>query len=554
LVGCELTSISRSNTAWGFEWLLVLGVAAAIFFSVLNLTSWCGARCSSFVQRERIVLALASGCLAALGFWMVSFGSLPLIGYSIVPVDGWASGPSFMFWAVTFAALLVGILFLLFDLRHKGPLIQVWACHLVIYAILVFEIVYSSARTPPANLVHVVAIGMMVLSSAVISHLNRIEPKPVAGAFIGFLGCIGLFLLPNNAAVIAAERTSILFHLQGISAKHRSVGIPDRSCLRQVDLGEARNNGSEVRGMVVLVIDALRHDVVGSVHQSGTPITPNLDRLSEGAVVFDRAFTAQPTTGGFFRSFGSGSYAQEGGSLGKTLAENDVPFHVIAAHKNVFDSLGQDIVKIPLPSFDHRFDLTSPIVSELAQQQLEILASRFVLLVHYYDPHQYYVPNPIYDFGRSKWNRYLAEVAWTDHHIGSLLKLLPDDVALLVVSDHGEEFREHGYYHHGNRVYNESAQIVALLKAPDTVPQVVSHPVSSIDFAPTILSLLGITIPNNMTGIRLPHAYEGRCVWIKGAEREGVVKDGWKRIWNHRSRTIECYDLDSDPAETTNEC
>ena len=73
-----------------------------------------------------------------------------------------------------------------------------------------------------------------------------------------------------------------------------------------------------------------------------------------------------------------------------------------------------------------------------------------------------------------------------------------DNTMIVLVSDHGEEFNEHGGFWHGTTLYNEVLHIPLLIKpAKGETPVGLRMPwqVRSIDIAPTITAALGIT-PN----------------------------------------------------------
>jgi len=72
---------------------------------------------------------------------------------------------------------------------------------------------------------------------------------------------------------------------------------------------------------------------------------------------------------------------------------------------------------------------------------------------------------------RFLWQRYLGEIAYLDHHFGQLLEALEDlkladDTVVIVTSDHGEEFLEHGLYGHGSQLFDETLHVPLLARAP----------------------------------------------------------------------------------------
>ena len=131
-------------------------------------------------------------------------------------------------------------------------------------------------------------------------------------------------------------------------------------------------------------------------------------------------------------------------------------------------------------------ELTTDRVSSFVQRHAE---KDFFLWAHYYDPHGPYAPperflpegTPPARFARSfssnnnirlgtvvttpeeeAWIRrlYEGEVRYVDESIGRLMGRMRDagvydDALIIITSDHGDEFREHGGVAHGHTLYNE---------------------------------------------------------------------------------------------------
>ncbi len=96
-------------------------------------------------------------------------------------------------------------------------------------------------------------------------------------------------------------------------------------------------------------------------------------------------------------------------------------------------------------------------------------------------------------------DRYDAEIAHTDRSLELLTETLKqlgilEDTLLVIVSDHGEEFFEHGWSAHGHSLYQELAHTVLLMWNPKLlpVPRRIAEPVQLVDVLPTVLDLLGI--------------------------------------------------------------
>ena len=93
---------------------------------------------------------------------------------------------------------------------------------------------------------------------------------------------------------------------------------------------------------------------------------------------------------------------------------------------------------------------------------------------------------------------YDATLRFTDRELGAFLDALDargllDETVVVITSDHGEEFGEHGGLRHSTTLYQEMLHVPLLLSAPD-VPggRRLEQPVSLTDLLPTLLSLLGL--------------------------------------------------------------
>jgi len=134
----------------------------------------------------------------------------------------------------------------------------------------------------------------------------------------------------------------------------------------------------------------------------------------------------------------------------------------------------------------------------------------FFLFVHYFDPHDPYLPpadyRPPFDPTRKealKLNRtiflYDTLLAFTDREIGRLLEALEreglaDDTLVVVTGDHGEGLMTHGHMYHGVHVYEEAVRVPLIVRWPGRVPagRVVAAPFAIVDLAPAILELAGV--------------------------------------------------------------
>lgn len=88
--------------------------------------------------------------------------------------------------------------------------------------------------------------------------------------------------------------------------------------------------------------------------------------------------------------------------------------------------------------------------------------------------------------------------------IGELLERLglDDDALIVLTSDHGEQFHEHGNVSHGTSLYVEEVQVPMIFWAPNRIRPgvVVTHTVQAVDLAPTLFALASIPLHPGMQG------------------------------------------------------
>jgi arylsulfatase len=168
---------------------------------------------------------------------------------------------------------------------------------------------------------------------------------------------------------------------------------------------------------------------------------------------------------------------------------------------------------------------------------------------------------------------YDAGIAYTDYLLGDLLENLQDigllDEALVVItSDHGEEFLDHGLVSH-QTVYQEILHVPLLVRLPVGHPQaverrgaVVPRPVMGADLFPSLLDFAGIEVPDYVQGQSWVPSLLGEITrwelaWSEiGTPANDLVAlrwGGYKLIGNRVTRRDpEFYDLQVDPREQFN--
>lgn len=105
---------------------------------------------------------------------------------------------------------------------------------------------------------------------------------------------------------------------------------------------------------------------------------------------------------------------------------------------------------------------------------------------------------------------YDGGIAYVDDQVGKLLDHLDalglaEDTLVILTSDHGEEFFEHGTIGHRQHLYRESVAVPLVLRQPGRLPagKRVAETVGLIDLAPTILAATGTPPPHELPGVDL---------------------------------------------------
>ena len=116
------------------------------------------------------------------------------------------------------------------------------------------------------------------------------------------------------------------------------------------------------------------------------------------------------------------------------------------------------------------------------------------------DENGLYGPAPVSDEKlRALVSLYDGEIHYADRMVGAFLEralAAPNERNTLVIitSDHGESFADHGNFSHGNSLYEEEIRVPLVMVLPGVIAPglQIDIPVRSIDIFPTILELAGI--------------------------------------------------------------
>jgi arylsulfatase A-like enzyme len=374
---------------------------------------------------------------------------------------------------------------------------------------------------------------------------------------------------------------------------------------------------SQRPNLLVVSIDTLRARNVGA-YGYARDTTPFLDELARDGVLFENAITSSVTTGPAHMSLFTGLYPVHHGMrfgierrhadatpLARSL--RDAGYHCAAFTEDGYiirglgfgDGFSEYTENTGYALGRAGSGLPGEARLTFAQAARWLAKSRrqpFFLFVHTYQVHAPFLPPPetermFLDDGakisssselREYHDAYDREIRFVDDKLRELVGALDaqglrDSTQIVVLSDHGEEFGEHGYFQHGSALFEESLRIPLVFAGPG-IPsgRRVAEGVSLIDVAPTLLALSGVTAPEHLDGTNLVPAMRGEAGGL--AERtlfaEATASGRWRlpylrEPWNpmliaarspsakllvHRPETGEAlptlrYDLASDAGE-----
>jgi len=183
-------------------------------------------------------------------------------------------------------------------------------------------------------------------------------------------------------------------------------------------------------------------------------------------------------------------------------------------------------------------------------------ARPFFVWVHLYDAHAPYAPPPPYP------QTYDGEVAYVDAQVARLLAAIDRaSTIVVVVGDHGESLGEHGELTHGLLLYEPTLHVPMIVAVPSLAPRTVHAAVSTVDLAPTVASLAGVSFARPVDGrdLDLRAGREPQPAPIY-AETQYPATFGWSELASMRTASAkfisapapELYDLAHDPGETVN--
>jgi arylsulfatase A-like enzyme len=356
-------------------------------------------------------------------------------------------------------------------------------------------------------------------------------------------------LLPETGRV--PVRLSLLAVGGGLVLTRPAVSAPGGLALPSKTGAPASVPAGRPRNVILYLVDTLRADHLGC-YGYDKPVSPAIDAFARESTLFRDAVAQSPWTRPSAASLLTGLWpgthkvngrrdalAPEALTLAEVLKGRGYRTAAFVTNGNVAKSfgLGQgfDTYEL-LPRRAH----AATDVNAKAEAWLEAGAGEpFLLFLHTVEPHSPYDPPPAFrerfapgiaeGVGKRRWLKrlaqgqipvtpgvlrqllalYDAEIAAGDAAFGELVTLLKrrglwEETAVVFVSDHGEEFHEHGDWEHGKTLHAEVLEIPLIVRLPGLgAGRTVARQAQHIDVLPTLLAYLGIPVPERVEGRNL---------------------------------------------------
>lgn len=389
------------------------------------------------------------------------------------------------------------------------------------------------------------------------------------------------------------------------------VGVLCASCVGGVATEGKREN------VIFIVIDALRRDHL-SCYGYPRNTSPTIDRLAQEGFFLENVIVhapqTVPSTVSFLtsrlpfqhgiqywpklNSFGCapGAVPVLGDEL-ETMAEyfRDAGYATMAAVANPwlkaefgfaqgYDQYWEDDCELYGEDICDGMDLSEAVKAFLEVREHQ---RKFVYL-HYMDVHSPYVGNPrvapsfrlpegIYfyknglvpnlaneDLEYTK-SRYDEKILYVDGLIGNLLDFLKaegllEDTSIIITSDHGDEFFEHGGLGHGHTLYSELTSSFMILWGHRFSQKKILNYHPAVDILPTVLEAFGIEPGASIEGVSALHLMDKddsvpdpRPIVTEIGPRKAVILEPWKLIVDVKTGRERFYNIGARGAIETEE-
>ena len=423
---------------------------------------------------------------------------------------------------------------------------------------------------------------------------------------------LGVFKTPTSAWTDSAlilptlhSGDSLIFHCHGPETKNGVIMLGD-PVVRQVTTSPYNKPN-----ILMISLDTVRADALEPWAQQG--ISPGIGAFARKSAVWMNAYAPAPVTDASHRSLFCGLLSNRHTFLGKERGSSPTTIRMMAEVLSQYGYRTGGFTDGGLISsaygfhrgFDRYWEYSGDPRNKVHLPRILSLAVRWIknegqrhpwlTFVHTYQAHSPYVLHEHKDapainisvIARMQENvplrhqatlnsqkipterhvkelvrkHYRSEITYLDKHISSFLDNLSergflDNTIVILFSDHGEGFGEHGLLGHNNSIYEEQTRIPLIIRFPhgEHSGRVITQTVRLIDVYPTILDYLGIPADPGLDGQSLltEIGEDGefhRPVLAHQLWHMAVTTWPYKLIAGRNGFTTRLYNLERDPVE-----
>jgi arylsulfatase A-like enzyme len=379
-------------------------------------------------------------------------------------------------------------------------------------------------------------------------------------------------------------------------------------------------------GIILISLDTLRADHLGA-YGYYRDTSPFIDAFAKESVLFEHAVVQAPTTLPSHMSIMTSLYPHSHGvKRDRSLPPENLTLAELLQQGGYKTAAFADGGWMrPVFGFSQGFEIydgenkigIAKILPKAKKWLAENRSHPFFLFVHCYDIHSPYDPPPPYNtmfqdavytgsFAPTTGNLRLAAfnqiqltdqdlrhtidlydggIRYTDDMLGEFFAYLRnsglyDNSLIIVTSDHGEEFMEHGSFLHWQLYYRPILHVPLIMHVPalSTEEARIDELVQSIDILPTILDFTGLPGHPDAQGRSLvplikanqgffyqllrraekfikndfPVAFAEVHNYTMRGRNVSVISDGYQMIYNQVSRALQLFNIQADPLAQDN--
>lgn len=376
---------------------------------------------------------------------------------------------------------------------------------------------------------------------------------------------------------------------------------------------EELKGASKDLNVVFIVADTLRADRL-PFYGSARNTAPFLNSLAERATVFENTYVpaslTAPSTATLFTSLYPSEHGVTTGYLitrrhrnresDPSISLNRIPGDITTIGELFFDAgyrtFGiSDNLNIAeqmgfAQGFEHfetyRYEGAEFVADRIRKWKDRLSGpEKQFLYLHFMDPHkryrqrepwysEYRAENPDSGEQQQALDAYDSDINYMDREIEKLFEEFGwlENSIVIFISEHGEEFWEHGHNGHGSTLYKEVIHVPFYIFHPELPPQRIESAVHLIDVVPTMAEMFELGSRDSWQGVSLVPALSGKQEYLQNRllfgeliskewqdrpTRRYAYLNGWQYISYHEESVLDpleemLFNIPDDPKQENN--